>query len=67
MIHFPPLAKFLHTFLHKYFQFVRQNQDIIRDRIIDELFVERILEDWWTSTLNELHEWLKARFLFYAS
>ena len=41
---------------------MRQNQDIIRDRIIDEEFVERIFEEWWNSTLNELHEWLKECF-----
>ena len=41
---------------------MRQNQDIIRDRIIDEEFVERIFEEWWNSTLNELHEWLKDGF-----
>ena len=42
-------------------QFIRQNQDIIREKINSDDFVDGILEDWFTTHLRQIHEWLKAR------
>ena len=43
------------------FQYLRQNQDIIRDRILDEEFVLKIFEEWYSNQLFQIHEWLKIR------
>ncbi|XP_070763634.1 calcium-dependent secretion activator 2 isoform X12 [Enoplosus armatus] len=44
-----------------YITFVRQNQDILRDRINDELNVEKVFDQWYTGSTKAVCVWLTDR------
>ncbi|KAF3706119.1 Calcium-dependent secretion activator 2 Calcium-dependent activator protein for secretion 2 [Channa argus] len=44
-----------------YITFVRQNQDILRDRINDELYIEKVFDQWYTSSMKAVCVWLTDR------
>uniref|UniRef100_A0A3B3ZU91 Uncharacterized protein n=1 Tax=Periophthalmus magnuspinnatus TaxID=409849 RepID=A0A3B3ZU91_9GOBI len=44
-----------------YITFVRQNQDIIRDRVNDELYVEKVFDQWYTTSMKSICVWLTDR------
>ncbi|XP_077938092.1 calcium-dependent secretion activator 2 [Gasterosteus aculeatus] len=44
-----------------YITFIRQNQDILRDRINDELHVEEVFEQWYSSSMKVVCVWLADR------
>ncbi|XP_013881314.1 calcium-dependent secretion activator 2 isoform X4 [Austrofundulus limnaeus] len=44
-----------------YITFVRQNQDILRDRISDELYIENLFEQWYSSSMKAVCVWLTDR------
>lgn len=44
-----------------YITFIRQNQDILRDRINDELYTEKVFEQWYSSSVKLVCVWLTDR------
>lgn len=44
-----------------YITFVRQNQDILRDRVNDELYTEKVFDQWYTSSMKAICVWLTDR------
>uniref|UniRef100_A0A3B4Y6Q5 Calcium dependent secretion activator 2 n=1 Tax=Seriola lalandi dorsalis TaxID=1841481 RepID=A0A3B4Y6Q5_SERLL len=44
-----------------YITFVRQNQDILRDRVNDELYIEEVFDQWYTGSMKALCVWLTDR------
>ncbi|XP_061106858.1 calcium-dependent secretion activator 2 isoform X1 [Conger conger] len=44
-----------------YITFVRQNQDILRDRVNDEMYTEKVFEQWYTGTMKAVCVWLTDR------
>ncbi|KAK1887370.1 Calcium-dependent secretion activator 2, partial [Dissostichus eleginoides] len=44
-----------------YITFIRQNQDILRDRVNDELYTEKVFEQWYSSSVKLLCVWLTDR------
>ncbi|KAG7522518.1 hypothetical protein JOB18_024246 [Solea senegalensis] len=44
-----------------YITFVRQNQDILRDRINDELYIEEVFDQWYTGCMKAVCVWLTDR------
>ncbi|XP_072242557.1 calcium-dependent secretion activator 2 [Leuresthes tenuis] len=44
-----------------YITFVRQNQDILRDRVNDELYIENMFDQWYTSSMKLVCIWLADR------
>ncbi|XP_029953105.1 calcium-dependent secretion activator 2 isoform X2 [Salarias fasciatus] len=44
-----------------YITFVRQNQDILRDRIGDELHIEKMFDLWYSGSMKSLCVWLTDR------
>lgn len=44
-----------------YITFVRQNQDILRDRVSDEMYTEKIFDQWYTSFMKAVCVWLTDR------
>ncbi|KAI4874972.1 hypothetical protein NFI96_032981 [Prochilodus magdalenae] len=44
-----------------YITFVRQNQDILRDRVNDEMYTEKIFEQWYNSSMKAVCVWLTDR------
>nr|XP_046249021.1 calcium-dependent secretion activator 2 isoform X2 [Scatophagus argus] len=44
-----------------YITFVRQNQDILRDRINDELYIEKVFDQWYTGSMKAVCVWLTDR------
>ncbi|XP_029009329.1 calcium-dependent secretion activator 2 isoform X3 [Betta splendens] len=44
-----------------YITFVRQNQDILRDRVNDELCIETIFDQWYTNSMKAVCVWLTDR------
>ncbi|XP_051807505.1 calcium-dependent secretion activator 2 isoform X2 [Acanthochromis polyacanthus] len=44
-----------------YITFVRQNQDILRDRVNDELYTEKVFEQWYTGSMKAVCVWLTDR------
>lgn len=44
-----------------YILFVRQNQDILRDCINDEVCIEKIFDQWYTSSMRVVCVWLTDR------
>ncbi|XP_028305247.1 calcium-dependent secretion activator 2 isoform X8 [Gouania willdenowi] len=44
-----------------YITFVRQNQDILRDHINDELCIENMFEQWYTGSMKMVCVWLTDR------
>ncbi|XP_018589647.1 calcium-dependent secretion activator 1 isoform X6 [Scleropages formosus] len=44
-----------------YVTFVRHSQDILRDKVNEEMYIERLFDQWYTSTVNLLGTWLTDR------
>ncbi|KAM9854204.1 calcium-dependent secretion activator 2 [Aulostomus maculatus] len=44
-----------------YITFVRQNQDILRDRVNDELNIEKVFDQWYTGSMKAVCVWLTDR------
>lgn len=44
-----------------YITFVRQNQDILRDRVNDEMYTEKIFDQWYNSFMKTVCVWLTDR------
>ncbi|XP_050956158.1 calcium-dependent secretion activator 2 isoform X5 [Labeo rohita] len=44
-----------------YITFVRQNQDILRDRVSDEMYTEKIFDQWYNSLMKAVCAWLTDR------
>ncbi|XP_048864815.1 calcium-dependent secretion activator 2-like isoform X1 [Brienomyrus brachyistius] len=44
-----------------YITFVRQNQDILRERVIEEMYVEKLFEQWYTNSMKVVCLWLTDR------
>nr|XP_061812208.1 calcium-dependent secretion activator 2-like isoform X1 [Nerophis lumbriciformis] len=44
-----------------YITFVRQNQDILRERINDELYIEKVFEQWYGVSMKAVCVWLADR------
>uniref|UniRef100_A0AAY4BC14 Calcium-dependent secretion activator 2 n=1 Tax=Denticeps clupeoides TaxID=299321 RepID=A0AAY4BC14_9TELE len=44
-----------------YITYVRQNQDILRDRVNDEMYTEKIFEEWYTTSIKAVCVWLTDR------
>ncbi|XP_030647978.1 calcium-dependent secretion activator 2 isoform X3 [Chanos chanos] len=44
-----------------YITFVRQNQDILRDRINDEIYIEKVFDQWYTTSMKAVCVWLTDR------
>ncbi|XP_016087172.1 calcium-dependent secretion activator 1 isoform X10 [Sinocyclocheilus grahami] len=44
-----------------YVTFVRHSQDVLRDKVNEEMYIERLFDQWYTSTMNLLGTWLIDR------
>ncbi|XP_032076601.1 calcium-dependent secretion activator 2 isoform X3 [Thamnophis elegans] len=44
-----------------YIMFVRQNQDILRDKINEEMYIEKLFDQWYTSSMKIICVWLADR------
>nr|XP_014347007.1 PREDICTED: calcium-dependent secretion activator 1 isoform X3 [Latimeria chalumnae] len=44
-----------------YVTFVRHSQDILRDKVNEEMYIERLFDQWYTSSMNVLCTWLTDR------
>ncbi|XP_056096796.1 calcium-dependent secretion activator 1 isoform X10 [Rhinichthys klamathensis goyatoka] len=44
-----------------YVTFVRHSQDVLRDKVNEEIYIERLFDQWYTSTMNLLGTWLIDR------
>ncbi|KAL4659394.1 calcium-dependent secretion activator 2-like [Arapaima gigas] len=44
-----------------YITFVRQNQDILRDRVNEEMYTEKVFEQWYTNSMKIVCIWLTDR------
>uniref|UniRef100_A0A673XPF5 Calcium dependent secretion activator 2 n=1 Tax=Salmo trutta TaxID=8032 RepID=A0A673XPF5_SALTR len=44
-----------------YITFVRQNQDILRDRVNEEMYIEKLFDQWYTSSMKAVCVWLTDR------
>uniref|UniRef100_A0A673I1M1 Calcium-dependent secretion activator 1-like n=1 Tax=Sinocyclocheilus rhinocerous TaxID=307959 RepID=A0A673I1M1_9TELE len=44
-----------------YVTFVRHSQDILRDKVNEEVYIERLFDQWFTATMNLLATWLTER------
>ncbi|XP_046731431.1 calcium-dependent secretion activator 1 isoform X9 [Silurus meridionalis] len=44
-----------------YVTFLRHSQDILRDKVNEEMYIERLFDQWYTSTMNLLGTWLTDR------
>ncbi|XP_031712791.1 calcium-dependent secretion activator 1 [Anarrhichthys ocellatus] len=44
-----------------YITFIRQNQDILRDRVNDELYVEKVFDQWYSGSMKVVCVWLTDR------
>ncbi|XP_073726483.1 calcium-dependent secretion activator 1 isoform X5 [Misgurnus anguillicaudatus] len=44
-----------------YVTFVRHSQDILRDKVNGEVYIERLFDQWYTATMNLLATWLTER------
>ncbi|XP_056292586.1 calcium-dependent secretion activator 1 isoform X7 [Pseudoliparis swirei] len=44
-----------------YVTFVRHSQDILRDKVNEEMYIERLFDQWFTATMNLLGTWLTER------
>ncbi|XP_043564181.1 calcium-dependent secretion activator 1 isoform X21 [Chiloscyllium plagiosum] len=44
-----------------YVTFVRQSQDILRDKVNEEMYIERLFDQWYTSSMNVICSWLTDR------
>nr|XP_015208000.1 PREDICTED: calcium-dependent secretion activator 2 isoform X4 [Lepisosteus oculatus] len=44
-----------------YITFVRQNQDILRDKVNEEMYTEKVFDQWYTSSMKAICVWLTDR------
>ncbi|XP_076123540.1 calcium-dependent secretion activator 1 isoform X13 [Alosa pseudoharengus] len=44
-----------------YVTFVRHSQDMLRDKVNEEMYIERLFDQWYSSTMNLLGTWLTDR------
>ncbi|XP_067101134.1 calcium-dependent secretion activator 1 isoform X9 [Osmerus mordax] len=44
-----------------YVTFMRHSQDMLRDKVNEEVYIERLFDQWYTSTMNLLGTWLTDR------
>ncbi|XP_078728601.1 calcium-dependent secretion activator 1-like isoform X4 [Lampetra fluviatilis] len=44
-----------------YITFVRANQDILRERVTEEMYIERLFDQWYTSCMTTVSSWLTDR------
>ncbi|KAL0968079.1 hypothetical protein UPYG_G00262070 [Umbra pygmaea] len=44
-----------------YITFVRQNQDILRDRVNEEMYIEKMFDQWYSSSMKAVCVWLTDR------
>ncbi|XP_078727722.1 calcium-dependent secretion activator 1-like isoform X11 [Lampetra fluviatilis] len=44
-----------------YITFVRQNQDILRDKVNEEMYIERLFDQWYTAAMATTCTWLTDR------
>ncbi|XP_072408518.1 calcium-dependent secretion activator 2-like isoform X10 [Chiloscyllium punctatum] len=44
-----------------YITFVRQNQDILRDKVNEEMYIENMFDQWYTSSMKVICVWLTDR------
>nr|XP_020660640.1 calcium-dependent secretion activator 1 [Pogona vitticeps] len=44
-----------------YVTFVRHSQDILRDKVNEEMYIERLFDQWYTSSMNVICTWLTDR------
>ncbi|XP_028970856.1 calcium-dependent secretion activator 2 isoform X4 [Esox lucius] len=44
-----------------YITFVRQNQDILRDRVNEEMYIEKMFDQWYTNSMKAVCVWLTDR------
>uniref|UniRef100_A0AAY4C3Y6 Ca2+-dependent activator protein for secretion b n=1 Tax=Denticeps clupeoides TaxID=299321 RepID=A0AAY4C3Y6_9TELE len=44
-----------------YVTFVRHSQDILREKVNEEVYIERLFDQWYTATMNLLGTWLTER------
>uniref|UniRef100_A0A6J0UL10 Calcium-dependent secretion activator 2 isoform X6 n=1 Tax=Pogona vitticeps TaxID=103695 RepID=A0A6J0UL10_9SAUR len=44
-----------------YIMFVRQNQDILRDKVNEEMYIEKLFDQWYSSSMKVICVWLADR------
>ncbi|KAM4651507.1 calcium-dependent secretion activator 1 isoform 32-T32 [Discoglossus pictus] len=44
-----------------YVTFVRHSQDVLRDKVNEEIYIERLFDQWYTSSMNVVCTWLTDR------
>ncbi|XP_040263691.1 calcium-dependent secretion activator 1 isoform X7 [Bufo bufo] len=44
-----------------YVTFVRHSQDVLRDKVNEEIYIERLFDQWYTSSMNVICTWLTDR------
>lgn len=44
-----------------YVTFVRHSQDVLRDKVNGEIYIERLFDQWYTSSMNVVCTWLTDR------
>ncbi|XP_068458665.1 calcium-dependent secretion activator 2 isoform X2 [Clinocottus analis] len=44
-----------------YITFIRQNQDILRDRVNDELYIQKVFDQWYGGSVKAVCVWLTDR------
>uniref|UniRef100_A0A8C2TM80 Calcium dependent secretion activator 2 n=1 Tax=Coturnix japonica TaxID=93934 RepID=A0A8C2TM80_COTJA len=44
-----------------YIMFVRQNQDILREKVNEEMYIERLFDQWYSGSMKVISMWLADR------
>ncbi|XP_075996462.1 calcium-dependent secretion activator 1-like [Genypterus blacodes] len=44
-----------------YVTFVRHSQDMLREKVNEDVYVERLFDQWYSSTMNLIGTWLTDR------
>ncbi|XP_072508981.1 calcium-dependent secretion activator 2 isoform X12 [Notamacropus eugenii] len=44
-----------------YIMFVRQNQDILREKVNEEMYIEKLFDQWYSSSMKVISVWLADR------
>ncbi|XP_057410521.1 calcium-dependent secretion activator 1 isoform X6 [Balaenoptera acutorostrata] len=44
-----------------YVTFVRHSQDVLRDKVNEEMYIERLFDQWYSSSMNVICTWLTDR------
>ncbi|KAM6436475.1 calcium-dependent secretion activator 2 isoform 8-T8 [Liasis olivaceus] len=44
-----------------YIMFVRQNQDILQDKVNEEMYIEKLFDQWYSSSMKVICVWLADR------